>query len=333
MEQPEQSSPSLETQLLSEALTYYSCLEQPTILVGHSGMNNTTRIIRDGNKQYNLRIYNNHQDKSKLQFEHEVLQRLQSETPLHIMSPIPVLNRFDSTITQLSNGKLVAMFHYIEGERPSKDSIEHIAWLATAAAKLSKGLASLTIDTKPDYSPYYEIATNYEPLNEDRIEMICSTNESLSKLKPHLLRIMHERVLLESLRSDFAALPQQWIHGDINCSNALCNSDKVVAILDFEFVTKDARVMELAVLLAELIKPNTNNLTYTLQLVKSAFIKEIPLEDEELNLLEQLVKLRIVDVALHFIGRYEEGLDDETVLTAIITKADFAISYVKSVHI
>ncbi|MCR8656799.1 phosphotransferase [Paenibacillus endoradicis] len=333
MEQQEQSSPSLETQLLNEALTYYSCLEQPTILVGHSGMNNTTRIVRDGNKQYNLRIYNNHQDKSKLQFEHEVLQRLQSQSPLHIMSPIPVYNRYDSTITELSNGKLVAMFHYIEGERPSIDRVEHIAWLATAAARLSKGLASLTIDTEPAYSPYFDIAANYEPLHEERIDKISSPTDTISQLKPHLLRIMQERALLESMCSQFATLPQQWIHGDINCSNALCHSDQVVAILDFEFVTRDARVMELAVLLAELIKPTTNNLTYKLQVLKNAFIKELPLQEEELNLLEHLVKLRVVDVAMHFIGRYEDGLDDEHILTEIIINADYAITYVKSFHV
>lgn len=333
MEQQEQSSPSLETQLINEALTFYSCLEQPTILVGHSGMNNTTRIVRDGNKQYNLRIYNNHQDKSKLQFEHEVLQLLQLQSPLHIMSPIPVMNRFDSTITELSNGKLVAMFHYIEGDRPTIDRVEHIAWLATATAKLSKALASLSIDTIPAYSPYYEIATNYEPLDEDRIDKVCSTTDTLSQLKRQLLRIMQERSWLESMAPQFTALPQQWIHGDINCSNALCLNDQVVAILDFEFVTRDVRAMELAVLLAELIKPNTDNLNYKIQVMKNAFIKELPLQEEELSLLEHLVKLRVVDVAMHFIGRYEDRLDDEQVLTNIINNADYAITYLKSFHV
>ncbi|HIW34353.1 MAG TPA: phosphotransferase [Candidatus Paenibacillus intestinavium] len=296
-------------------------------------MNNTTRIVRDGNKQYNLRIYNNHQDKSKLQFEHEILEQLQSEPELHIMSPIPVLNRFGSTITELSNGKLAAMFHYIEGVRPSIDRVEHIAWLATAAAKLSKGLAVLEVETKPAYTPYYQLATNYEPLHDERIDFLCATSVMLAELKPHLLRIKEERAALEAMQDDFASLPQQWIHGDINCSNALSLDDQVVAILDFEFVTEDARVMELAVLLAELIKPAATNLTYKLQLVKDAFCRELPLQDDELRLLEHLVKLRLVDVAMHFIGRYEEGLDDESTVSAIIINTDFAITYIRSFHV
>jgi len=135
------------------------------------------------------------------------------------------------------------------------------------------------------------------------------------------------------MRSAFAALPQQWIHGDINCSNALSLGEQVNAILDFEFVTEDARVMELAVLLAELIKPETTNLTYKLQLMKDAFCRELTLQDDELKLLEHLVKLRLIDVAMHFIGRFEDGLDDENIVSTIIINTDFAVTYIKSFHI
>lgn len=332
MEQQEISSPSIETQLLNEALTFYFFNEEPTILVGHSGMNNTTRIIKDGSNLYNLRIYNNHKDTNKLEFEHEVLRLLQAES-LDIHTPIPVKNRNDRTITQLSGGKLVALFQYIEGERPTLEYEEHVAGLAAAAAKLSKGLLGLKIETEPAYSPYYELATNYAPLTDERINNICACSGALAQIKHELQRLQQERVLLESICPDIATLPKQWIHGDINCSNALVNGRQVVAILDFEFVTKDVRAMELAVLLAELIKPTTSKLDHKLKLMKSAFFDELALLDQELQLLDQLVMLRIIDVAMHFIDRYEAGLDDENIVITIIQNTNYALTYVSTLHI
>jgi len=50
-------------------------------------------------------------------------------------------------------------------------------------------------------------------------------------------------------------LPHQLIHGDLNASNALADeAGRICAILDFEFVTYDLRVMEAAVFLSDMVR-------------------------------------------------------------------------------
>lgn len=326
MTQQDQSSPSYETMLINEALAFYTFDQTPTILVGHSGMNNTTRIIKDGNKQYNLRIYNNHQDIIKLQFEHDMLILLQ-QRELPIATPVPVPNMSGSTITVLSNGKLVSMFRYIEGERPSFHHLSHVEGLGRATALLSIGLQQIEYLALPAYSPYYEIATNYPALTDERIERLCLGHSDLMECRSLMQLIKNERERLESMVPMFASLPMQWIHGDINSSNAIAYGDEIIGILDFEFVTKDARVMELAVLLSELIKPHTEQLDLKITKMKQAYEAHITLQYEEELLLGDLIKLRAVDVAMHFIGRFEEGLDQEAVLLSILTNSAFTLQY------
>jgi homoserine kinase type II len=51
------------------------------------------------------------------------------------------------------------------------------------------------------------------------------------------------------------------------------------------------------------------------------------LSGEELNLLPELVKLRMMDVFLHFAGRLLEGLDAEEVWEGQIRRASFVIAW------
>lgn len=318
--------PSYETMLVNEALTFYRFNQAPVILVGHSGMNNTTRVIVDGDQRFNLRIYNNHQDEEKLYFEHYMLFLLQQQK-LAIETPVPVLNQAGTTITRLSNGKLAAMFYYIEGERPDLNRAVHVAGLGHATAILSAGLANVNLDAEPAYSPYFDIANNYSALTSERIKSIIADNEQLAPLNESFQLIMQERIQLEQKSSMFAQLPTQWIHGDINSSNSLARADQVIGIIDFEFVTRDARVMELAVLLSEMIKPNQVQLAQNLRMMKQAYDEHITLKASEEAALQDLIKLRAVDVAMHFIGRYEEQLDDSSVLQNIIIGTSFTLQY------
>lgn len=316
---------SLSAELMQLLAQYHWC-GQPRIIPGMSGMNNTTITLEDDCERAIIRIYNNHADLSKLEFEHRMLLELQRQS-LSLALPVPQMNRMSSTISTLEDGRLAARFCYIEGERPSTSSKEQMTSLAAAAAELSVALSKLTVAEVPAYSPYYELADNYAPFNEEAVLRQLAHAE-LAQLEDELLLIQRERSKLEQLQPELMALPQQWIHGDINCSNSLAVGDRVTAILDFEFVTRDMRVMELAVLLSELIKPQTEALLEKLEAMQEAFVAIVPLHQSEIDLLPELIKLRSVDVAMHFVQRFEQGLDQGNVLASIIEHAAFAINYV-----
>ncbi|MEK4249968.1 phosphotransferase [Paenibacillus sp. FSL W7-1287] len=311
---------------LEQLLGQYAWHGQPRIIPGLSGMNNTTIFLEDEQERSIIRIYNNHADQQKLMFEHQMLQALQKQT-LTIATPVPVINRMGSAVSKLQNGKLAARYRYIEGERPSVANAKQLNSLAEATAKLSIALSQVELSEVPAYSPYYQLAHNYLPLDEPTMLHLLG-HEEIAQLEEQLLLIQQERGQLEELEHQLSKLPHQWIHGDINCSNALAVQDNVIAILDFEFVTRDLRAMELAVLLSELIKPNIDEVTAKLLSMQKAYVSIVALTDSELALLPELIKLRSVDVVMHFIERFMQGIDPIGIVVAMIKNAAYTITFV-----
>lgn len=71
-----------------------------------------------------------------------------------------------------------------------------------------------------------------------------------------LLHISKQLAVFQESIPMLKQLTHQLVHGDLNGSNILVNEEgEVSSVLDFEFVTNDLRVMELAVCLADCIRP------------------------------------------------------------------------------
>src|SRR5690606_12741508 len=321
----------VDQELYNEVLAHYEWHGTPRIIPGPSGMNNTTLIVADDATKAVVRLYSSHADVEKLQFEHMMLSKLQ-QAHLSIYTPTLVLNKAQATITRTSSGQLAAAFHYIEGERPSVSNLDEMISLARAAAELSKVFAQLVVEDQPAYSPYYELENNYAPLDHAALLELLS-HEQLVDLEEHLLLIQAERTALELLKPQFQALPHQWIHGDLNNTNCLAINNEIVALLDFEFVTKDLRAMELAVLLTEMFSPDNDQLELKLNQMLQAFHEVVQLTEGELLLLPELIKLRSVDVVLHFINRYNQGLDAPHVLRRIIEDAQYVLCQMKEIKL
>ena len=120
-------------------------------------------------------------------------------------------------------------------------------------------------------------------------------------------------------------LPHQLIHGDLNASNVLADqNNRITALLDFEFVAWDLRVMELAVCLSEAVENSDKGPSEDpsedsseapsedskgLRALVSGFLEQVPLSPEELAVLPDLLLLRRLDVFIHFLNRWRNGVD------------------------
>ncbi|BBH19935.1 hypothetical protein Back11_12800 [Paenibacillus baekrokdamisoli] len=303
--------------------------EQPWKAVKEeSGMNNTTRIVYTGDKKYVLRVYDNHRDAGIVQIEHMLLAELQkSELPYRV--PQPITNRDGSTITSSADGKLAALYDYIDGERPSALVESHIEGLGRAAGTLSQAMQRLMTDScvEPLHKPYYELEQSQAVTSNAVLLDLSASSERLSKRKQELHLLIDERARLSSMRSAFAALPHQWIHGDIVFTNALVHEEHITGLLDFEFCTVDLRAMELAVVLAEFPETDSERAIEKLSLFCRGFGSMVKLSEAEINLLSDLIKLRMLDVFLHFAGRLAEGLDEEHIWDEQIARASFVCSW------
>lgn len=292
-----------------------------------SGMNNTTRIISSGDKRYVLRIYNNHKDTDIVRLEQEILSELQQEE-LPFLVPVPLRNKRGETISIAPDGTLSALFHYIDGERPSSANLAHVYALGVTAAKLSRALAAIRPTRKAQYSPYYRLEETYAPMDGKIFLAMAERSAELTARKVSFEALQAEREQLAEACAEFEQWPMQWIHGDLVFNNTVSQDDRIIGVLDFEFATMDVRAMELAVIVVDLIKPNDVALHEKVKLLLNGYQDTNPLTGRELKILPLLMKLRLLDVALHFAGRLRDQLDHADVLCGIIDQSLFGCKWI-----
>lgn len=146
----------------------------------------------------------------------------------------------------------------MDGVNPDLDAAAEIHSFGRTAALLSASLAQVQIQQRPAYRPYYEIESTHPRCSLQDVLSFCKKPpKEFSELRTDLL-VIHEQLtsFIEQVPA-LRQLPHQLVHGDMNASNILVNQDDIVtAVLDFEFVTNDLRVMELAVCLSDFIQPS-----------------------------------------------------------------------------
>lgn len=293
---------------------------------GDSGMNNTTRMVRADGARYVLRVYNNHKDAGIVQLEHEVLDALQEEER-HFSVPVPVHNRSGSTITAAADGTLATLAHYIDGDRPRPFYSPHIYALGLTTGRMTAALSQINPSRPPLYDPYYMLDESYTHIDDDSIIELTSNMDALAASKQSLMLLHQQRHMLKDDCKRIAQLPKQWIHGDLVFNNTVAIGDHIVGVLDFEFCTVDVRIMELAVIATDLLKPDHPDIAGGLQQLFEGYRETITMSEEERELFLSLVKLRLLDVVYHFINRYNDGLDSVTVLCSIIESSAFGIRW------
>lgn len=281
------------------------------------GWNNTTFFVEGNRYKGIFRIYETHKDREKIRFEHAVLEALQHQ-PLSFKVPVPVRTSDGDTLVQLGadGGKYACLFDYIEGARAADNEMRFIRSFGEAAAELTAALASIRLEIPVIYPPYYELGESYPLCSFETVNRFCGQPDEPFKDLYDELQVLcsgFESILcsLEDIRK----LPHQLVHGDLNGSNLLLAPDDphtVTALLDFEFCTWDVRVMEAAVILSGLF--GTDKEKEAVRQFCLGYAGRVQLDPEEVQTIPVLMRLRKVDVFLHFMSRYLNGTDGPDVL-------------------
>jgi homoserine kinase type II len=288
-----------------------------SIQEGTGGWNNTTYFIENKEQSCVLRCYDTHRDIEKIQFEHAVLESLQHES-LSFKVPIPVKTLAGETIIKMEDGseRFACLFQFIEGVSP-KDSSAIIAYsFGEAAGELSAILATIIPVVSPAYRPYYELQNSYPMCTREIVLDFCENPpEPFHDLcsDVHTLGLAYKEIC-DSL-SGLENLPQQLVHGDLNESNLLVHKDnveQVIALLDFEFCTIDIRAMEPAVVISGLLGHQEE--IEAVRQFCAGYGSKISLLLEEVAAIPVLMRLRKIDVFLHFMSRFYDGTDKPEVL-------------------
>lgn len=285
--------------------------------ISKGGMNNTTCFVRIKGNKYILRIYRSHSDESKVCYELEVLYALRGKNfPFKIPNPITSLE--GKPFIRTVEGNIAVVFKYLEGKNPDFLRLTELCSFGFACGILTKALDSLELKGTPAYRPCYEIESAYPECPLDKALEFCYNPPcEFSEHKVYLASIGQQLELLIDRIPSFRDLPHQIIHGDLNASNVLADErGNICGILDFEFVSYDLRVMELAVCLSDTIQytEGEGSVWERIQSIMDGYKRAVVLEKGELKAIPALLILRRLDVFVHFLNRYWEGIDGSEVL-------------------
>ncbi|MGQ8871691.1 phosphotransferase [Paenibacillus sp. TSA_86.1] len=326
-----------EQQLISEVLALYGFTSEWQGERNQGGMNNSTFVLHTRDANYVLRQYETHNDQAKIAFEHGVLMAL-SETDFALNSPKPVSSCSNETYQIIRDrftgaSKIVTLFRYLEGVNPVWDSPGQLLPLGQAAGQLSSALAKLELELEPVYPAYYRIEDAYPLCTSARLLEFCaSPPETLAACAEELRQLQHELPGLFEVLRGMEQLPHQLVHGDVNASNVLVDQEgNVSAILDFEFVTWDLRVMELAVPMSDMLTMDKSEewMWQAQANLIRGFRENVELNADELKAIPQLILLRSLDVVMHFISRMLEGTDEPEVAIEQIVKLKQRIDWMR----
>ncbi|MFE4711577.1 phosphotransferase [Paenibacillus sp. NPDC056722] len=281
------------------------------------GWNNTTYIVEKEGRWAVLRIYNTHRDRHKIEFEHEVLQKLATMS-LPFKVPSPIFTSAGESLVQLEdyNDKFACLCTYIEGDSPSEGNFDFYESFGEAAGVLSVVLADVNPELPAAYLPYYELGQSYPLCTRGTIrELYLNPPEPFIDLAEEL-KILSDTVdNIEDSLWKLKRLPHQLVHGDLNASNLLVEATapwQVAGLLDFEFCAYDVRAMEPAVILSGLLGNAEKDVV--IRDFWRGYSRQVRLSIDEIQAIPMLILLRKMDVFLHFLTRYLEGTDEADVL-------------------
>lgn len=254
-----------------------------------------------------LRIYNNGDDIVKVTFEHEILRQLREiDLPFSIPNPFKTLRTNEPFAVILPNKTIVSVFTLIPGQNPKLTNVFEVG---RACGSLNSALLKIDLDpSKGSRFPYYMLYHAHSSIGTKEMFLSQLKEETLQRGSEHMSELLIWLQCVEVKIPELLqlGLPRQWIHGDLNYDNVLCEGGVVTGIVDFEFGAFDWRAMELATALSK-YAAELDPLPYVRPFIQGYCSTAVPLTSTEASVLPDLIMLRILSMSVYFVGRAVSG--------------------------
>jgi homoserine kinase type II len=249
---------------------------------------------------------------ARLRYEHALLLAL-SQKNLPFLLP-ELLPAFDGNVVvsfeyETDKVAFAAMYPFLAGKMSESGTCENAAQAGCALALLDQAFVNLPMMAAPvghkELVAFGNLAVRH-PLVPDplvAVENLPIDREQVRHLSAILARVSAR---VEDL---YARLPQQLVHRDLDVSNLLFDAWGVTSVIDFEFATVDLRVLDLCVTLSwwPVSRMGTGTEWEIIDAVGSAYMAGLPLDDDELLAIPDVMQLRDAASLIHRIGRYLAG--------------------------
>jgi Ser/Thr protein kinase RdoA (MazF antagonist) len=244
-----------------------------------------------------------------IRFEHEVLRRLvDADLPFQVPQPLPTL-RGDTVAMDVDSARQCALFRRIPGKTLDDADTDAVARAAAAFARLDTALAAIERTDLP------------APVFAGDLRAMHPAVTDLGQLDDLVGRPGREMVERAAERAGpiYASLPTQLTHGDFGFGNVLVRNGRVHGIVDFEYVGRNVRAMELAAGLSSAIAREARESLW--RPVLRGYLGALRLDLTELAALPALGVLHWAVIVVWWAGRSLDGHPFPDGLAALADRA------------
>ncbi len=230
-------------------------------------------------------------------------------------APAPLLTKAGSTIATI-NGEHYALYPYVIGRAMVRGDSRQLAVAGATLGDYHRIMAGYPRRMSRSEEPFPNRFQDQLDLFMENVESLngqpaaLGIEASLDYFKDSLLDIE-----VSLLRLPYDNLPKLTIHGDYRRQNILFQGDRLAAVIDFHRSRLEARPLDLAIALGDIL-PRTSN-GHALSLVRN-FIKSYqriqPLSADEQEALPILVEARVAWRAFRRIRRIVNTEDKKKML-------------------
>jgi homoserine kinase type II len=219
---------------LMEAVSHFlpDCSDANTkFLPTCGGVNNVVFYVEQATGiDHVLRVYNNGNDTSKVEYEHSVLLQL-NKMNLSFSLPETICSaESGKSFVTLSNGACACLFKLIPGSLPKLTNVQEIG---RVSGELNQAMSRVNLSEMPQKCPnppYYDLykvhhAVTKELFHEKMLFADFDDYRASADFVLEEIRSTEERIAAYQTASP--ALPIQLIHGDLHYDNVLCDNGKV----------------------------------------------------------------------------------------------------------
>jgi homoserine kinase type II len=196
---------------------------------------------------YALRRYTPRRSPAAIAYEHDILARLACRGwPV----AAPIAARHGATFVEL-HGSRYSLFPFLPGRPSPYGNARYLRLKGGLLARLHQDLAG---DPPREQRDGFGRLWELDPVVRDgRFSRFDDLLQAFGREHPTLGQAVHterQRSLQECARTDWSALPNTVVHCDFHHDNILFSRGRLTAILDFDIVRTDARIVDIACSLA-----------------------------------------------------------------------------------
>ncbi|MFM2305121.1 MAG: homoserine kinase [Cyanobacteriota bacterium] len=232
------------SELVKQAISeQWSFLSEATFEPAAQGSSRAVYFVRASDHQFVLKFYAATTAISQIRYEHSLLTFLDS-THLPFTIPVPIQTASGETCIAVEvDGQLlnVTLLPRLIGHPMERRNLHQIQAAGFALATLHNALVQFDPQGQFARLPFWGALDEIHPQVSDPFTVPQLLQLGLEEQR-RLNQLLNETI--ESAPELYATRPIQTIHADYLSPNILVDRDRVVGVLDFEFATRDLRLLD-----------------------------------------------------------------------------------------